>query len=267
MQVNHSLNSVFPFAVTDRNRYLVKNCATMKLTYIYHSGFAIESDSFAMLIDYYKDTGADGRSGFVHEYLLNRPGKLYVLSSHAHADHFNKEVLSWQEKKKEILYLFSNDIATSTATANDIVYLGKTDEFEDDNLKITAFGSTDVGVSFLIETGGKIIFHAGDLNNWHWNEESTEEESRDYENAFLNELQTLVQTTRRIDLAMFPVDPRLGKDYMRGAEQFIDAISTKIFVPMHFGDKYEKAAAFGGKAEARGCRFIALSHKGESIVF
>ena len=27
----------------------------MRLTYIYHSGFAIEADEFAILIDYYKD--------------------------------------------------------------------------------------------------------------------------------------------------------------------------------------------------------------------
>ena len=28
----------------------------MRLTYIYHSGFAIEADEFAILIDYYRDT-------------------------------------------------------------------------------------------------------------------------------------------------------------------------------------------------------------------
>lgn len=29
----------------------------MRLTYIYHSGFAIEADEFAILIDYYKTQG------------------------------------------------------------------------------------------------------------------------------------------------------------------------------------------------------------------
>lgn len=33
----------------------------MRLTYIYHSGFAIEADEFAILIDYYKDTGVTGK--------------------------------------------------------------------------------------------------------------------------------------------------------------------------------------------------------------
>ena len=53
----------------------------MRLTYIYHSGFAIQADEFAILIDYYKDTGRSPEKGFVHEKLLNRAGTLYILSS------------------------------------------------------------------------------------------------------------------------------------------------------------------------------------------
>lgn len=59
----------------------------MKLTYIYHSGFAIEGDGFTLLIDYYKDSGSNGE-GVVHDHLLHRTGKLYVLSTHSHPDHF-----------------------------------------------------------------------------------------------------------------------------------------------------------------------------------
>lgn len=43
---------------------------------------------------------------------------------------------------------------------------------------------------------------------------------------------------------MFPVDPRLGTEYMRGARQFVEQIKTSIFVPMHFDEAYDKAAAF-----------------------
>ena len=82
----------------------------MRLTYIYHSGFAIEADEFAILIDYYKDTGRSPEKGFVHEKLLNRAGILYVLSSHFHPDHFNPEVLRWKTYKKDIVYLFGKDI-------------------------------------------------------------------------------------------------------------------------------------------------------------
>ena len=43
----------------------------MRLTYIYHSGFAIEADGFAILIDYYRDTP----EFYVHRHFLKRPGK------------------------------------------------------------------------------------------------------------------------------------------------------------------------------------------------
>ena len=149
----------------------------MRLTYIYHSGFAIEADGFAILIDYYKDTGKSPEKGFVHEELLNRSGTLYILSSHFHPDHFNPEVLRWKTYKKDIVYLFGKDILKrNRAGKEDAFYLKKGDTYEDHNLRIRAFGSTDSGISFLIEAEGKRLFHAGDLNNWHWKDESTPEE-------------------------------------------------------------------------------------------
>ena len=104
-----------------------------------------------------------------------------------------------------------------------------------------AFGSTDEGGSFLLEWNNLRIFHAGDLNNWHWNEEVAKEESLSYENNFLCELELLAEESDRLDLVMFPVDPRLGSDYMKGATQVISRIGVRYFLPMHFGEQYEKA--------------------------
>ena len=39
--------------------------------------------------------------------------------------------------------------------------------WEDEYLKVTATGSNDSGVSWIVETEGKTIFHAGDLCNWY----------------------------------------------------------------------------------------------------
>ena len=55
-------------------------------------------------------------------------------------------------------------------------------------IRIEAFGSTDVGISFLIDLQGVRLFHAGDLNNWHWSEESTPQEIRKAEGDFLAEI-------------------------------------------------------------------------------
>lgn len=83
----------------------------MILDYIYHSGFAIEAEGVTLIIDYYKDSSeTELNKGIVHDRLLQRPGKLYVLASHFHPDHFNREVLTWKEQRPDIIYIFSKDI-------------------------------------------------------------------------------------------------------------------------------------------------------------
>ena len=62
-------------------------------------------------------------------------------------------------------------------------------------------------------------------------DESTEAEWKGAEKNFLHELDDLYAYTPEVDVAMFPVDPRLGKEYMRGAGQFVTKIKTHIFVP------------------------------------
>jgi len=138
----------------------------MKLDYIYHSGFAIEADGVTVIIDYYKDSSeTEYNKGIVHDYLLGRPGELYVLSSHFHPDHFNREVLLWKVERPDIHYIFSKDILKHRrATREDATYINKGDVYEDPNIRIEAFGSTDVGISFLIDLQGIRLFHAGDLN-------------------------------------------------------------------------------------------------------
>ena len=135
--------------------------------------------------------------------------------------------------------------------------------YQDEHLTIRAFGSTDVGISFLIETQGKQIFHAGDLNNWHWKDESTPQEVAEAEGNYLKELDIIAKYTQAMDVVMFPVDPRLGTDFMRGAQQFIDRIKTGVFVPMHFWERPAEVMAFAPYAESKGCRYVVLSVPGE----
>lgn len=258
----------------------------MELIYIYHSGFALAGDGFTVIMDYFRDS-EDGQAqtdlerlmegnyrsreagrpeGVVHGELLRRPGKLYVLASHFHPDHFNKEVLRWREVRPDITFVFSKDILRHRkAQQEEALWLKKGEEYEDGTLSVRAFGSTDVGVSFLIQAGGKKIFHAGDLNNWHWMDESTETEWKAAEKRFLHELDDLYAYTPQVDVALFPIDPRLGKEYMRGAGQFVTQIKTRIFVPMHFAPAYDKVNAFRGFAEAHGVQFVSLTHRGQRI--
>lgn len=240
----------------------------MRLTYIFHSGFAVEHPNFTIIFDYYKDSLGNNK-GVVHDRLLHRPQKLYVLSSHSHPDHFNPEVLEWRDIRSDITYIFSKDIETMSGVPGlrykSINFVDKGEIYTDEFLQITAFGSTDLGISFKVTFDNRVIFHAGDLNNWHWNEESTDEEVIEAEQAYLDELNHIAASTPCLDLAMFPVDPRLGADYMLGAEQFLEKIPTRLFVPMHFGEAYDKAQAIKGVAEKFNTKIYVPPRRGEIL--
>lgn len=238
----------------------------LKIVYLAHSGFAILTEKATLVVDYYSDSCAGDRClshGVVDDDLFSRPGRFYVLCSHGHADHFNPVILSWREKRPDIVYLFSQDILDSgLARAQDALYLQPGHTYSDEMLHAAAFGSTDIGVSFALHLEKKKLFHAGDLNNWHWNEEVPREEAAGYEQAFLHELSLLASAYPRFDAAMFPVDPRLGKDYMRGAQQFVDAVEVEHFIPMHFGGHYDKANAFAPYAHHH---FFPIRHRGQVL--
>lgn len=238
----------------------------MTVTYIYHSCYLLEFECFSVLVDFYKDVRRADGYWWIKDYFLHKKEDVYVLCTHSHHDHFNPEILSWQKRKPNLRYIFSKELLDSKKTAKEnALYLDKLDTYKDENLSIKAFGSTDIGHSFLIETDNKSIFHAGDLNNWHWAEEVEKEEALTYENNFLCELELLSERTNNLYLAIFPIDPRLGRNYMRGAQQFVSRIATDYFLPMHFGEHYEKANAFEPIAKEFGCTYLPLSHQGQSF--
>jgi L-ascorbate metabolism protein UlaG (beta-lactamase superfamily) len=225
----------------------------MTIKYIRHSGFIVEEGTCALMIDC---CGVTKKSPELSRLVDKR---LYILASHVHGDHFDPKIMSFDAAK----WILSDDIHGKIPNCEDIYFLAKGDVYRDDSVTIKAYGSTDVGVSFYIETGGFRIFHAGDLNNWHWNEEETPGDAAKNEQAFLDELALIAQENPVLDAVMFPVDSRLGKDYTCGAEQFLDKIKVGLFIPMHFWKDSKAARAFKPESEKRGCRFAEIREVGD----
>ena len=103
--------------------------------------------------------------------------------------------------------------------------------------KLTTFQSTDLGVAFLIEDGDRIIYHAGDLNDWVWEEESdsyNKQMTIDYRRQI--HLLSEKLNHRKIDAAFVVLDPRQEKDYDRGLSYFLEHIPVKEVYPMHYWD-------------------------------
>lgn len=235
----------------------------IKLTYIFHSCFMLETEQCVLIFDYWKDSP----EGDVKKMLEHTGKRVYFMASHFHEDHFNPEIIAMNVPNGDKRIILSRDIIRrhrAKETDADVV-MRKGDVYNDEYIKIKAFGSTDAGVSFMLETDGKKIFHAGDLNNWHWEDESTPQEVKKMEGDFKAVLRDIKAEYPAIDLAMFPVDPRLGTDFARGARQWLQTIKTTYLAPMHFPPAREKAMTFGKEAEMCGTKFLYIRHEGELI--
>lgn len=174
---------------------------------------------------------------------LDKP--CYILCSHFHKDHFLPFVFKLYQYAKEhslpeIKLILSHDIKkyrskTCAPYKDEITFLNKGQSYEDELIKVQAYGSTDVGCSFALELKDEVktIFHAGDFNYWHWQEESTFEEVAQAHEFFLAELAPIENEHSSFDVVMFPCDMRMVSDICAGAEQFVERIATKLLVPMH----------------------------------
>ena len=211
----------------------------MKLTYIFHSGFAVETQSCVLVFDYWMDP-AD-----CILVILFKGNSRHNICQTDEADVLMVKGISWCDK----------------------------------NIKIVAAGSNDSGVSWIVEVADKRIFHAGDLNNWYarflpsdyqggtiWSFEFGEIDPQKDEKQYLGELKDIRKMTDSFDVVLFPVDGRIGNGYSRGARQFIEQFQTGLFVPMHFVASGSKSAwRMKEFTDAVQIPFWKIAHEGESI--
>ena len=210
--------------------------------YIYHSGFVLELEKSILIFDFYRipTDKKNEEENFISKFIKRTDKKVYVFSSHSHSDHFNKEILKWLNLNENIKYILSDDIKIHKH--KNFYFTKEGDSFELDNLKISTFGSTDLGSSFYVNVEDKNIFHSGDLHLWHWEDDTLEEEKTMYD-AYMSELEK-IKKLDRIDIAFVPVDPRLGVNTLEGVELFYKVLKPKLIVPMHFSDDYSQMKNF-----------------------
>ena len=248
----------------------------MTLRYIFHSSFLLETERSILIFDYWMDP-----ADVMHDY-LNTNKKVYVFASHFHEDHFIKEIFNWKESIQDITYILSKDILKRRRAQKEDadVWMAKGATWEDEYLKVTATGSNDSGVSWVVETEGKTIFHAGDLCNWYARfladgapeGEIYSEEFGEYinpvaeEKRFLGELKDIKKVAEEFDLVMFPVDGRIGNGYTLGGRQFIERFNVGMFVPMHFvASGFESAWRMGPFCKEKNIPFWCIQKEGDTI--
>lgn len=201
----------------------------MEIVYLLNSGFMIEDENILILIDDYDDP-----EKIVDKVVAKKTfDNFYILVSHAHFDHFGTHIRAYAPQTSR--YVFSNDIKHTKRIKmfpTDLVtFVKKYSIWEGEGIKISTYDSTDVGVSFLIElANGKKIFHAGDFNWWHW-ENDTPEQKTLAEKTFKKQLKKMQNL--EVDVAFFPVDGRLGQAQEKGVTEFVKQVDVKNLIAMH----------------------------------
>ena len=201
----------------------------MEITYLLNSGFLIRDDRTLLVFDDFEDPAK------VVSRVISKGefDNLYIFVSHAHFDHFGTHIRAYAQQTTR--YIFSYDLKHTKRIKifpqDNITLMKRYSEWQDDNLHVLTYDSTDVGVSFLVETNsGKKIFHAGDFNWWHWSEDTPENIDRS-EKLFKKQLKRM--TGMEADVAFFPIDGRLGDSQELGAKAFIEKTDIKYLVAMH----------------------------------
>lgn len=193
---------------------------SITVEYIDQSGYVVETDHMVAIFDFVK--------GYLPSRYLSTGKPTIFFISHSHPDHYSTSVFAYRKT-----VVLSSDVDVDPLF--NVCKVSDGDSLFVQGIGVKVFGSTDAGVSYYVSDQSAGIFHAGDLNLWHWKEESTSDEVSLATMQFLNELHRIKKVD--IDIAFFPVDARMQKEYDQGAREFIRLCQPKHFFPMHFRKK------------------------------
>ncbi|MCD7807945.1 MAG: MBL fold metallo-hydrolase [Erysipelotrichaceae bacterium] len=189
----------------------------MKVTHLYHSGCFIELKHHQLLFDYYQG-----------DLCIDKNKPLYVFVSHSHDDHYNQKI--FDIKHDYVHYILSNDIKNK----HDALYVKPHQTYVIDDIKMYTLISTDLGVGFVVEVENQIIYFAGDLHWWHWQDES--DEFNEWQRKIYQ--QEINRIDKDIDLACVIVDKRQEDDYLLGLQYFLEHVKSRYILPIHYFGNY-----------------------------
>lgn len=222
------------------------------VTYIEHSCFLVETTECYLLFDYYY--------GEVPLPALNPAKPLLLFNSHAHHDHFSKEIFALRDRYPSALFVLSADIPVPAAIqpftcpmlprehrliqlagGRTAVSVESADALNADALSADApttevsvetLRSNDEGVAFIVRLGDLCIYYAGDLNNWWWDGDVEDQKLADIYHEELERIRG-----RHFTAAFIPLDPRL-QGWWKGIDDFMHYADADRIFPMHnFGEK------------------------------
>lgn len=213
----------------------------MKFCHLHHSTVTLETATHFFVFDWYQG-----------EIVFPADKTPVVIATHGHADHYHPRIFTHAPEGTR--FILSDDIQTNSPHTS----VGPDTSHAFDGYKITCFGSTDQGISLLLETHEGSFFFAGDLNAWIWPEDDEETQIKERDD-FLRELDKI--KVYPVDLACVPADPRLGENFAEGVRLFDKIVNPRAVIPIHFQDDFDTARRLREKLPHT--PIIQLKHPGD----
>lgn len=240
----------------------------LQARYLGHSAWLVITSARCLIFDYGlqppRPTTGHLSDGILNlEELPSLP--IYCFASHRHSDHYSASIhhdISSKTTAKFILGLDEQpDCAASQSVqpATSIVWPHRILRLDD--MIIHCSGSTDSGVSFMIETPEAVIYHGGDLALW---------DNDDFFNrVYHQEIDWLARTGCRPDLAMLPVSTSDGyqeEPLLNGLWYFFDHFSPAGILPMHAHGFEQLYHDFAALAKNRGLDGVHVPHSPGDLI-
>jgi len=204
--------------------------------YLSHCGYAIKTKSALLIFDYWER----GRDGIIENdppifSLANgrinpeeiKDLSVYVFVSHAHLDHYDQVIFEWENKVKDITYIFGWQAKENP----DYHYLkGPRSELNIGGMQISTINETHDGLSgvcYLVKIDGICLYFSGDYG---WAMLDSYQEDFKY-------LSTIVKS---IDVAfLYPCYYQRDSDLvkLKIPSYFIEKFSPEIVFPQHYGGR------------------------------
>lgn len=205
------------------------------LYFLHHSGFMLELETMILVFDYYLDPLKR-----LQDRLDKTDKPVYFFVSHVHGDHFNRAIRKFEKRASG--YFLHRDCHLALADESLLHEMDVGETVNEGPLSVHMYGSTDAGGSYMVEAEGLTIFHAGDLNWWHWAGEG-DSENREARDWFFRELSCIKE--KEVDIAMLPVDARQQAAREWGVKAYLSHFSAGLIIPMHaFGQRWAPSYEF-----------------------
>ncbi|MDX1943555.1 MAG: MBL fold metallo-hydrolase [Saprospiraceae bacterium] len=218
-----------------------------KVTYLYNSGFLIETANEIILIDYIPADKLLLDSILLHKLkkATESNKRAYILVTHEHSDHFYEPLLQWHHKINGLTTILGWDYPT---TDKSILKVFNRDSITIGSFKLIAHPSTDAGSGFLINVDNITFYHAGDHAAW----------AEDFTAKFTDEIKFIKRVAKEINMVFIPiVRGKLGackstESITNGAMLTLQILNPDMVFPMHLQcDDLTPYKTFGKQVKQR----------------